>query len=100
VKRFADVGGEGLVATLFPGRRRGPSTIAAAKELEAHVEEALLGLPDHYRELVILRHLCDVSYEEIAEIMKFTTAETARRACNRALAKLREIVQPKVCPPE
>ena len=74
-------------------RDREPRSGAQAEELENKIEEALLQLPKHYREVIILRRLCEMSYREIAETMGFAEEHYARQGFKRALKKLKEILQ-------
>lgn len=89
VRRLGDFGSE-LLAAAIPIPQPTPSEIARARETEEELEAAILALPAHHRELIVLRHLCDLSYREIAELMRLSTEETARRASNRALARLKK----------
>ena len=45
---------------------------------------------DAQRELIVLRHLCHMSYEEIARTLNLASEDTARRGCNRALQRLKQ----------
>jgi len=89
-KRFADIRGETLTSSVFPAEGPTPSKVAQGKEAQEKLEEALLGLPQHYREVIVLRQLCEMSYPEIAKTMGFNEEASARKACSRALQKLRE----------
>jgi len=66
-----------------------PSAILYGKELEERFEEALLALKESQRELIILRQLCGMSFEEIAESTG-SKEPAVRRAFARALEKLEE----------
>ena len=39
------------------------------KQKRSSIEEAIDGLPDKYREVIIYRHKDDKSYEEIADLL-------------------------------
>src|SRR6267142_6106001 len=62
--------GSGLAAkeTLVDDRES-PFDHAAHEEVRARVEEELRKVPEPYRSTLILRHLEEMSYEEIAEVM-------------------------------
>ncbi len=90
VYRFGDCSSDILVSSIFAGSGPSPSQVVQAADLETEIEEALLAMPEHLREVIILRHLCDLSYDEIAETMGFNQVTTARKACSRALQKLKE----------
>ncbi len=72
-----------------------PARRVAQSEEQQRVLRAIRGLPDHYREPFILRHLQDWSYSEIGEAMGLPvdTVETrlvrARRLLREALADIR-----------
>lgn len=93
VRLFSDLAPEGLRSTIFPGRGRTPSEIAEEKEMERRIEDALLALPRHHREVIILRRLCELPYEEVARELGFAEATTARKAHSRAMQKLRDLLK-------
>ena len=90
VRLFGDIDTEGFLSGILPGEGPTPSEVVKAKELEETLETALLKLPEHHRELIVLRHLCQMSYAEVAKAMNFAKEDSARRGCARALQKLRE----------
>jgi RNA polymerase sigma-70 factor (ECF subfamily) len=49
-------------------RRISPEQEYAGKERRAEIEQVVRGLPATYRELILLRHSHDLSYDEIAEV--------------------------------
>lgn len=75
-------------------RRTDPARQVAQSEQQQRVLRAIRGLPDHYREPFILRHLQDWSYAEIGEAMglPIDTVETrlvrARRLLRESLRDL------------
>ena len=89
VRLFGDFCTESLFSSVFAGREPTPSKVAEAREAEERIEEAILELPEHYREVIILRQLCEMSYAEVASLMGFVQEETARKACSRAIQKLK-----------
>ena len=80
---------EGLSVSIFKAKGPGPSTVASSRELEDRIEEVLLGLKSHHREVIILRHLCDMSSQEIADAMGFGNPATARKVLSRAMEQLK-----------
>lgn len=92
VRRFGDYGTSVLRTSIFADRSPTPSQVVRGKELEERVEKALLEMPRHYREVIILRNLCGLSYEETARELRFAQESTARKAHSRALAKLKEML--------
>ena len=85
--------GSTFLSTIFKGKGPTPSQVVRGKELEIKIEEALLNMPKHYREAIILRRLCEMSYEDMAKTMGFGREETARKAFSRALKKLDEMLE-------
>lgn len=93
VRRFGDCGPEMTMVHVPISRGPTPSGVVQARELEEKLDDALLRMPERPRELVILRRLCEMSYEEIAEVMEFPTESAARRAVARALKDLEKLVE-------
>jgi len=56
------------------------------------IQEALLKLPEVYREMVILRDIQEMSYEEIAETMGISIG-TVKSRINRGRAQLQELLR-------
>jgi RNA polymerase sigma factor (sigma-70 family) len=54
------------------------------------MEECLLKLPERYREMIVLRSLCGMSYAEIAAKIGAEKEATVRQIYFRAVHKLRE----------
>ncbi len=67
-----------------------PSRIAQAAELEQQVETVLLGLDERHRRVIELRKLCELSFEEIAKELEFSSASSARSLFSRAMSELAE----------
>lgn len=89
VRRFGDFDGCDLHSSVLKGHDPTPSQVASAKELGERIEAALLAMPKHSREVIILRSLCDMSYAEIADEMGFQREVNARMAFSRAIQKLK-----------
>lgn len=90
VKVLGALGDDGLSASFFACAEPGPRTRATSRELEEKLEEALLSLKTHHREVIILKHLCGMQSDEIAGAMGFTNGATARKVLERAMTELRE----------
>ncbi|KAA0253609.1 MAG: sigma-70 family RNA polymerase sigma factor [Chlorobiota bacterium] len=56
------------------------------------IQEALLKLPEVYREMVILRDIQEMSYEEIAEMMDISIG-TVKSRINRGRAQLQDLLR-------
>jgi RNA polymerase sigma-70 factor (ECF subfamily) len=89
-------GGAGAKASLDaegmpePGAdQRDPSELAGASEIGVLVRAAIDELEDEYRQVIIMRDLQDLSYEEIAETLKVPPG-TVRSRLHRGREKLKE----------
>jgi RNA polymerase sigma factor (sigma-70 family) len=99
VRALGGLGGEGLTASIFRAKGPGPTTVVRARELEEKIEEALLSMKSHHREVIILRHLCEMSSREISDAMGFGNPATARKVLSRALAELKARLPRDMIPP-
>lgn len=84
-------GGEGL-----PGKLAGPTVEATRHELGARIEEAIAALPPKYLEIITLREVEGLSYDEIAktlDISKGTVESRLFRARERLRDRLRSWVK-------
>ena len=68
-----------------------PEQIVAQKEDAQAIQQAILSLPLKYREVIVLRHLQDLSYIEVANILKLPTG-TVKVRLYRAREQLRKIL--------
>ena len=69
-----------------------PEQIIAQKENLQAIQQAILSLPLKYREVIVLRHLQDLSYIEIANILKLPPG-TVKVRLYRAREQLRKTLQ-------
>ena len=53
----------------FPSPRKGPDHKAILSELKGAVAHALSRISDHHREIIVLRHIHEKSYAEIADCL-------------------------------
>lgn len=72
-----------------PGPR--PDRHLRQREVQEWVEEALARLPDKYREVIILRDIQQLSYEEIEKVLEIPGG-TVRSRINRARSSLQEML--------
>lgn len=78
-------------ATYLPDERQEVERTLLSDELSAYLHQAIAELPDSYRLLITLRHLQEMSYNEIAEVtgMPLGTVKTgifrARKLLRNAL---------------
>jgi len=75
--------------------KHNPEEILTRQEKSHHIQKAIHSLPLKYREVTILRHLKDLSYIEIASILKIPTG-TVKIRLYRAREQLREILAENV----
>lgn len=68
-----------------------PSEAAVAAETAGRVAEALEGLPEDDREILLMRQADGLPYEEVAELLGVTPA-AARQRYGRALIRLQRIL--------
>lgn len=64
---------------------------AAAKERDGHVRDALLSLPEEYREVVVAHYHLDLGLQEIADRLSITES-AVRSRLHRARTRLRDIL--------
>jgi len=85
------VTGERIRATAVTVASGGESPLEEleSKEIGASIEEAIAKLRPEYRACIILRHVEDYSYDEIAEIVKLPLG-TVKTYIHRARQELRE----------
>jgi RNA polymerase sigma-70 factor, ECF subfamily len=70
---------------------RGPEDLLASRELGARIGEAIEALPAPYRELILLRHLQGMAYENIARVKSLPLGTVKNR-----LFRAREILRRKL----
>lgn len=68
-----------------------PDELAYAGEVGGHLQRALNSLPADYREAVILKHIEEFDYREMAEILG-VPAETLKVRTHRARGMLRKLL--------
>ena len=83
--------GQGNREYEFPSTDYTPAADLEGKQTEQHVRMALAKLPLHFRTVVILRDVQELSYEEISKIMKIPLG-TVKSRVNRARLRLQELL--------
>ncbi|MDQ3673359.1 MAG: sigma-70 family RNA polymerase sigma factor [Gemmatimonadota bacterium] len=88
------VTGESMRATAVTVKSAGESPLEEleSRELGASIEKAIARLRPEYRACIILRHVEDYSYDEIAEIVKLPLG-TVKTYIHRARQELREYLE-------
>ena len=74
-----------------PDYTHNPEQIIDQQEKTHVIQKAILSLPLKYREIIVLRHLQDLSYIEISNILKLPTG-TVKVRLYRAREQLRKIL--------
>jgi RNA polymerase sigma-70 factor (ECF subfamily) len=93
VRRWSELADESLSRLTFAGDDPSPSAVVQARELEERLEDALQKLPERYRELIVLRSLCGMSYGEIAATVGAEKEGTVRQIYSRAVQKLKDLLE-------
>jgi RNA polymerase sigma-70 factor (ECF subfamily) len=83
------------VAGILRGRERSPEDQAAARETGDIVQRGLDQLPESYREIIILKHIEGLDYQEIADIIGGSITGLKVRA-HRARELLKEYLKERV----
>jgi RNA polymerase sigma factor (sigma-70 family) len=91
VLRFSDLDSGVLRSSLLDAGVSTPSEHAQASELAQRFEDALLSMASHHRELIILRAVCGMSFEDLADELGLSTPGAVRVAYSRALRRLEEL---------
>ncbi len=92
VRRWSELANESVSGIMFAAGSPTASAIAQASEAEERIERALLELPDRYREVIVLRDLCGMSYAEVAEAIGAEREATVRQVHVRAVQKLKDLL--------
>jgi RNA polymerase sigma-70 factor (ECF subfamily) len=66
-----------------------PDTVTESSIADVQIQQAILSLPENYRQVVLLRDVEGLSYQEIAEISKCPVG-TVKSRVNRARLKLQQ----------
>ena len=94
VQRRADLGMTTLSAVGGADPGPSPSQAFAQGELDPGLERALLGLGDPLRQIVYCKLVLDMEHGEIAEQLGLASADSARAMFHKALARLRQRLEP------
>lgn len=91
--KLVELTGDGGRFSADPGPR--PDRRLRQREVQESVAAALDRLPARYREVIVLRDLQQLSYEEIEHVLRIPGG-TVRSRINRARASLQEMLGPLV----
>ncbi len=76
----------------YPDTQPTPRKVATDREAMAFLEEHLSRLGGEHREVLVLRYIEELSYEEIADILKLSLG-TVKSRIHRARNELREVME-------
>lgn len=68
-----------------------PDTRVDSTYIAQRVQSALMQLPPHFREVIVLREIMELTYEEIAEVLHLELG-TVKSRINRARQRLQELL--------
>ena len=80
-----------LLARLCAANLETPSQLAMKHERGVVLAGALDQLPDHYRQVIVLRHLKSYRFEEVAQEMK-QSVDSVKSIWRRAIGRLRDLI--------
>jgi RNA polymerase sigma-70 factor, ECF subfamily len=91
--KLMEVAGDsgGFIADPAPG----PDRLFRRREVESKVSTAVERLPRKFREVIVLRDIQQLSYEEIGEVLRIPGG-TVRSRINRARLALKELLDPNI----
>lgn len=87
-RRFSDFDTRVLTDSIFAGREISPPENAQESELAALIEDALLALPERDRQVIELRRIAEMTFEEIAAELGLANEASARAQFARSLRRL------------
>jgi RNA polymerase sigma-70 factor (ECF subfamily) len=88
-----DASGTGICARL-PARDHTPSSVVSHREEAEMLEQALLRLPEHFRQVIVLRHRENRSFPEIGALFGRSPA-AVRKLWVRAIERLQDELSPR-----
>lgn len=75
----------------FPDRQPTPRKVASDREAFSYLEEQLESLNGEHKEVLVLRYIEELSYEEIADILRLSLG-TVKSRIHRARNELRDLM--------
>lgn len=77
---------------VIPSRDRTPEQAALLSQTGDAIQQALGGLPDDYREVIVLKHIEELDYREIADILG-VEVNTLKVRAHRGREMLRKLLE-------
>lgn len=89
---------EGEVHLVLPAEEHAPlpPELAWKRELREVLDEAMLELPEHYREVILLRDYAGGSWQYVAREIGSPSEAAAEQLHRRAWVKLQAVVRPRL----
>lgn len=75
---------------------RGPGTTLSRREQAQGIEECIQKLPEHYREIIVLRNYVEYSWEEVAKEHGRPSVDAARMMHAKAMLELNRVWKEKM----
>ena len=82
----------GEICEYVAGTGRSPEQAASCRQTGDAVQQALNGLPPDYREVIILKHIEGLDYQEIADLLEVSVSALKVRA-HRGREMLRKLLE-------
>ncbi|MGQ9525205.1 MAG: sigma-70 family RNA polymerase sigma factor [Armatimonadota bacterium] len=95
IEEMAESEEPGQAPQEVPDWSQSPERLYEQRELADRVQEAIANLPREYREVVVLRDLQHLSYQEIAQVTGLTL-ENVKTRLHRGRLMLRRMLEPYV----
>jgi len=95
IDRERSIDGDSSVESLkeqLAGDLTSPSGQAMARERDVQLEQALEELPEHYRQVILMRHRDNLSFVQIAALTEMSD-NAARKLWWRAVKRLEQVVE-------
>jgi RNA polymerase sigma-70 factor (ECF subfamily) len=85
-----------LVDTRMPDTRSSPSEQAFRAELRELLDELVGGLPENYREVIVLRDYQGADWPDVARVLRTPSLHAAQQLHQRAWIKVRALATPRL----
>jgi RNA polymerase sigma-70 factor (ECF subfamily) len=80
------------ISDIVPSRERTPEQTASSRQTGDAIQKALNSLPNEYREVILLKHIEELDYREISDILGVSVNALKVRA-HRGREMLKELLE-------
>jgi RNA polymerase sigma-70 factor (ECF subfamily) len=80
------------ISDIVPSKERTPEQTVSSQQTGDVIQKALNSLPDEYRELIVLKHIEELDYREISDILGVSVNALKVRA-HRGREMLRKLLE-------